>query len=62
MDDNETVEEFKEKLKESWDKVINFQEQPQKEVKQKKQRPMTSAEARAKSGWRRGLELGGSIR
>ena len=60
--EDETVEEFRKKLKESWDKLINFQEQPQPEVKQKKQRPMTSAEARAKSGWRRGLELGGSIR
>lgn len=62
MADNETVEEFKKKLKESWDKVINFQKQPEPEVKQKKQRPMTSTEARAKSGWRRGLTLGGSIR
>jgi hypothetical protein len=59
--EDETVEEFRKKLKESRDKVINFQKQPEPEVKQKKQRHMTSAEARAKSGWRRGLELGGSI-
>ena len=60
--EDETVEEFRKKLKESWDKVINFQKQPEPEVKKKKQRPMTPEEARAKSGWRRGLTLGGSIR
>lgn len=62
MEDNETIEDFRNKLRDSWDKLINFQKQPQPEIKQKKQRPMTSEEARAKSGWRRGLGLGGSIR
>ena len=62
MDDKETVEDFRNKLKQSWDELIYFQKKPQTEPKQKKQRPMTSAEARGKSGWRRGLTLGGSIR
>lgn len=57
MVDDESVEDFKNKLEDSLDKLINFQKKPEPEVKQKKQRPMTSAEVRAKSGWRRGLTL-----
>lgn len=59
--ETETVEEFKKKRKKSLDDLINFK--PTKKVAGNyQQRRMTSQEAKGKSGWRRGLALGGSIK
>ena len=59
--EDETPEEFKAKLKKSNDDVIYFKPS-QKVSGHYNQRKMTSQEAKGKSGWRRGLTLGGSIK
>lgn len=60
--EDETVEQFKERRKNSLDHLINFKGLEKTPQKFNKQRRMTSQEAKNKSGWRRGLALGGSIR
>ena len=64
MMEDETVEEFKAKLKKLNDDVIDFKPTQKLKESYQKQRPkvISSLQSRANSGWRRGLTLDGSVR